>query len=151
MRRACLRAIDAWAARALTVEAMIRLLVARLLVALLPFGWWRNRLGGRPGDGVGDSRLVQRMAAHVERAGWRLAIRTACLPRAMALSWMLRRRRIEHVLAIAVRPQERRGEDDALHAWVCHGGEIMLGELPGPWHVVLRLGGDKDGQPGQSG
>jgi hypothetical protein len=61
----------------------------------------------------------------------------------MALSWILRRKRIGHCVVIAVRPAELRGTDDQLHAWVEVSGEIILGDLPGPWVETLRMG-DRD-------
>lgn len=80
------------------------------------------------------------MAGDVEWAAGRLPLPTKCLPRAMALSWMLRRRRIGHAVVIAVRPSQLRQSPDALHAWVEVEGEKILGDLPGPWIETARLG-----------
>ena len=65
---------------------------------------------------------------------------TVCLPRAMALSWMLRRRHIAHALVFAARPAERRDDEHALHAWVEVDGTKVIGDEPGPWIETLRLG-----------
>lgn len=62
-----------------------------------------------------------------------------CLPRAIALSRMLRRRGIAHRLVIAARPAGARNGADDLHAWIEMGGTIVLGELPGNWIQVLGL------------
>jgi hypothetical protein len=128
-------------ARAYTLRAMTLLILARLLIALVPFRIWRHRLGGtdwsRPGH---DPAKARRLAAQVERAATRLPLATKCLPRAMALSWLLRKRDTAHVLVLAVRSASaRRGTSD-LHAWIEVSGEILIGDLPGPWLRILELG-----------
>lgn len=113
--------------------------LAKLVVAGVPFKIWRRRLG--LGGNASPSELAEanHEAAHIERAAWRLPIGTACLPRAAALSWRLRQARIPHRVVLAVRPPDQRDDEDALHAWVEVGNEIVLGELPGPWHVTARF------------
>jgi hypothetical protein len=69
-----------------------------------------------------------------------LPVQTKCLPRAVALSWILRRRQIQHTLVFAVRPAGLRGSKDDLHAWVEVQGAKLIGDLPGPWLETLRLG-----------
>lgn len=131
---------DSLARKRLTLEAMGWLIVARLLVARVPMREWRNRLGMRQqSTGSSDETSAPLFAAHVERAAQRLPVATRCLARAMALSWMLRRRGIAHELVIALRPMDLRARADALHAWVEVGERIILGELPGSWSPVLRL------------
>jgi hypothetical protein len=110
---------------------------ARLLVAVVPFERWRGTLGCAAPS---ELAAAQRVAKLVEWAATRLPFDPQCLPRAMALSWMLRRRRLGHTVVIAVRPPEARGADDDLHAWVEVGSETIIGELPGPWVETLRLG-----------
>jgi hypothetical protein len=125
---------------------MAALAFARLLVAAVPFHHWRDRLGSRPSHPVAGPLPVdplaegQRLARQVERAAARLPFSTKCLPRAMALSWILRRKRIGHVLVFAVRPAGLRDGPDALHAWVEIEGVTVIGDLPGPWLETLRLG-----------
>jgi len=80
------------------------------------------------------------LAGDIEWAAKRLPFKTKCLPRAMALSWTLRERGIDHVVVFAVRPAETRGADSDLHAWVEVRGKTILGALPGPWVETLRLG-----------
>jgi hypothetical protein len=58
----------------------------------------------------------------------------------MALSWLLRKEGVHHVLVFAVRPVELRTPSDALHVWVEIEGVRVLGDLPGPWLETLRLG-----------
>jgi Transglutaminase-like superfamily len=120
---------------------MAALTFARLLVATMPFERWRGSLGGQKGARR-DASAAKRLAAHVDWAAGFLPFATQCLPRAMALSWMLRRRRIAHVLVFAARPERLRGSTDDLHAWVEIDGVRILGDIPGPWAEVLRLGGD---------
>jgi Transglutaminase-like superfamily len=116
---------------------MALLLLARSLIALVPLRYWRDRLGKHGPNS--DKARASRFAALVERAAWRLPLETKCLPRAMALSWMLRREAIGHCVTLALRPPDLRGSADMLHAWVELDGLIVLGELPGPWLVIHQL------------
>lgn len=113
--------------------------LARLIVAAVPLKVWRRRLGYIGSATASGLAEANREAAHIERAAWRLPIGTACLPRAVALSWRLRHARIPHRVVLAVRPPDQRENEDALHAWVEVGNEIVLGDLPGPWHVTARF------------
>ena len=111
------------------------------MIALVPFARWRDSLGGEAQPGKEESLADgQRLARHVESAARRLPFATPCLPRAMALSWLLRKRKIPHVLVFAARPTELRNRADALHAWVEVGDTKVIGDLPGPWLEMLRLG-----------
>ena len=126
-----------------TAAALAALCWARLVVAALPFGRWRDTLGGSSsGHASSATPDARRIAAHVEWAARLLPFSTKCLPRAMALSWLLRSRRIAHCVVFAVRPPELRGAADELHAWVAIAGETIIGELPGPWVETLRIGED---------
>jgi aryl-alcohol dehydrogenase-like predicted oxidoreductase len=119
---------------------MAALCWAKLLVAAVPFSWWRTGLGGRHASPIGTAE-ARDISAQVESAARRLPIETKCLTRAMALSWVLRRRQNAHTVVIAIRPSQLRQSPDALHAWVEVGGARVIGDLPGPWVEVLRLGG----------
>jgi hypothetical protein len=113
---------------------------ARLLVDRVALERWRESLG-LSADVTGEAAAAARaVAADVEWGAKRLPFETKCLPRAMAVSWMLRRNRIGHVVVFAVRPPELRGSDDTLHAWVEVAGEAIIGDLPGPWVETARLG-----------
>jgi hypothetical protein len=124
---------------------MATLSCAQLFVALLPFGWWRRHLG-LAADSNNSSPAAElqasgrRFARQVDRGAERLPMHSACLVRAMALSWILRAKEIPHVVVFAVRPSDMRQSADALHAWVEVHGNIVLGELSGPWLQTLRLG-----------
>ena len=122
---------------------MMALCAARLLVETTPFSWWRSRLGSTAdaaNPARADSEMARRLAADVEWAATRLPFETKCLPRAIALSWMLRRQGLAHAIVIAVRPADRRQSPDALHAWVETDGEKIIGDLPGPWIELLQIG-----------
>lgn len=136
---------DRWRSRLRTAAGMATLCLARLVIATLPFNWWRDWLGGLKKNGPAERGAADahRLAAHVEWAARLLPFPTKCLPRAMALSWILRSRRIDHCVVFAVRPAEQRGSDDQLHAWVEIGGERVIGDLPGPWVETLRLGASR--------
>ena len=122
---------------------MARLCWAQLLVRWIRFEQWRDTLGLNVGHGerTADPEMAaaRGLAADVEWAAKRLPFATKCLPRAMALSWMLRRLRIAHSVVIAVRPDQDRRSPDALHAWVEVGGERVTGDLPGPWIETARF------------
>lgn len=137
---------DLWRRRRRTGHAMALLVKARLLLLIVPFRRWRGSLGySESGPPLGTDAVslpaARHLASHVERAAWRLPFECKCLPRAMALSWMLQEEAVSHGVVIAVRPPDRRAEADALHAWVEVAGRIVLGELPGPWHEIYRTDG----------
>ena len=141
-----MRPAEAWRLRARTGQAMLVLCAARLAVGLIPFGWWRGTLGRIDGDPRGTAgpeaiRQARRLAAHVERAATRLPFAAKCLPRAMALAWLLQGTGVPYTLKLAVRPAAQRGRIDDLHAWVECEGAIVIGELPGPWIITLILRG----------
>lgn len=127
----------------MTLRLMAALCRARLLIAFVPFRRWKSALGGdgRPAIKTNSDLLVgERLARQVEGAAKRLPLETKCLPRAMVLSWMLRRRDIPHAIVFAVRPQQQRKSADTLHAWVEVAGLKVIGDLPGEWIETLRLG-----------
>lgn len=138
---------EAWRLRRLTLEAMLRLCAARLLVRLVPLRLWRGRLGqlapaatgtAEPADTAAAAQ-ARRLALHVERAAARLPFQTKCLPRAIALARMLQARRQPYALRIATLPAHERGGSNDLHAWVEVNGVKVIGDLPGNWVVIVNL------------
>ena len=127
--------------RLLVAEALALLVLARLLVAGPPLGWWRRWLGPVSAVARADSPAVgdRQLARAVERATQHLSGGAKCLPRAMALHWMLRRRQRPSQLVIAVLPGQVRGGVDDLHAWIETGGEILIGELDQPFRPIARF------------
>lgn len=115
---------------------------ARVLVAWVRFERWRDSLGlaTEPAEPQAPTSRASFLVAAVERAARRLPFETKCLPRAMALSWMLRRERVPHDVVVAVRPANQRGSDDDLHAWIEVASAKILGDLPGPWVETFRTG-----------
>ncbi len=144
------------AAKATALEAALFLLLARLLVAHVPMRRWRRWLvtaeapapTGRPaadshvascaGDPEGPAlagehpagaprrRLPRRVARIVRRVARHVPFPAVCLPQAMALQWMLRRRGVSSRLVFGTR---RKAQDSGLdfHAWLTVGGECVIG------------------------
>src|SRR5688500_11171209 len=105
---------DKWRSRLRTARAMALLCRARLLVELVPFARWSGSLGLTAGEEPATDRAgeARRAADYVEWAARLLPFETKCLPRAMALSWILRRADIPHAVLFAVRPMQGRGSID---------------------------------------
>ena len=118
---------------------MALLAAARLLITYVRFDRWRSRLGLAGIASPAQQAAAQRLGRHVERAADRLPGTSKCLPQAVALSWMLRARRIPHNLVMMVRPAAARGGSDDLHAVIRCGNHIVLGNIPGPWIETLAL------------
>ncbi len=135
---------SAWQGRAATAEAAILLVVARLLIARVGFGRWRAALGQAvmpPSAGAPDGHHpgngeARRLAASVMRAAARVPGESKCLAQAIALQWMLRRRKLGATLIIGARPHQRRGGLTDLHAWVVRCEEILIGESDEPHHPI---------------
>jgi hypothetical protein len=134
-----LLAAESWRLRLRTLEAMAWLVVARMMVSLVPLPRWRQHFGLGGDVRPGDAAAARQCARHVDRAAMRLPFECKCLPRAMALSRILRRRGVAHRLTIAVKPMSERAGRDDLHAWIDVGGERVIGDLPGPWASILAL------------
>jgi len=136
---ACLPS-ERWQSRLRTAQALGALTLAQIVVEFLPFERWRKRIGGMKEATASNLDSSRRIAAHVDWAARLLPFDTKCLPRAMALSWLLRRKRLGHIVVIAVRPEELRPSRDALHAWVQVGEVKIMGDLAGPWIEAFRNG-----------
>lgn len=120
-----------------TLRAMAALALARICIRILPFSRWRGSLGEPAEDPVALAHVrpeaneqelaeARALARRVERAASRLPGESKCLPKAMALQWMLHRRSIPSRLVIAVLRQQ--GERaDAYHAWVECGADMVIG------------------------
>jgi len=111
------------------VEAMVLLVLAKALVHHVPLRWWRGSLGriGGAASGSNDMVSVRRVVRAVLRATEQLSGDYVCLPRAMAVQWMLRRRGHPSSLVFGILPGEQRGDIHALHAWVECGDETVIG------------------------
>ena len=131
--------LERWQSRARTGEAIAELLLAQITIRMIPVRRWPGRFGLAQDGLPGNCKTSTTLARHVERGAQRLPLTSRCLPQALALSRMLKRRRIGHQLVIAVRPASRCNRTRELHAWIEQDGRVVLGELPGPWLPVLRL------------
>lgn len=118
------------------------LLLARLLVLLVPMRYWLGSLGtirentvstSEPVSGAKVPKELRAVVSAVERAAVRLPVPVRCLPRAMAVQWMARRRDLASVLIIGI---ERDGPTP-LHAWVEWEAVTVIGRLPGHAFVPL--------------
>ena len=127
--------------RWLVFEAALLLALANALVRGVRFRYWRYWLGrvetpDGPRPAPGPHRQDERLAAAVERAAARLPFVSKCLPRAMALHWMLLRRHRASILVMAILPGTARGTLDDLHAWVEADGRILVGASELPYKVI---------------
>ena len=137
-----------WRIHAQLFEAAVLLVVSRLLVNFVRFGRWRDALGhvllpARTGvtdeECRGSGPPERHLSRVVDRAASRLPFEYRCLPRAMALHWMLTRRGKPTILVIGVLPGSRRGHLDDLHAWVELDGDVLIGASPEPYAILVRL------------
>jgi len=117
--------------------------IAKGLVAWVPFAFWRASLGEvveRPAAMAGTpGPRLRSVVAAVRRAVARAPFPVKCLPQAMALQWMLRRRGLGSVLTVGTLPKAGRGTLDDLHAWVTVAGRICLGQSERGYVPVLHL------------
>lgn len=111
---------------------MILLLLARLLILFVPLRRWRSSLGrvAPSPAGTSVSLIHNRVARAVLRATSWLPGDYVCLPRAMAVQWMLRRRGQPSALVFGVLPEHASGDLHALHAWVEVGDVVIMGADP---------------------
>jgi len=137
------------------LEALLFLLSARFLTVILPLRVWR-KLVGTPSmeaarnastklasSSLAESDLAPdeayRLAMTVRQTSVRLPIEMTCLPQAMALFWMLKRRGYGDVklhLGVAASSEER----FAAHAWLTLGGITVIGETDMAFHPLIALG-----------
>lgn len=111
---------------------MALLLLARVLILLVPLRRWRGSLGrvAPAPSGTSVNIVHRRVVRAVLRATSWLPGDYVCLPRAMAVQWMLRRRGQSSALVFGVLPEHASGDMHALHAWVEVGGEVIVGADP---------------------
>ena len=135
------------AVKVMALEAVLLLLLARLLVKYVPMRRWRNRLataeesGGPPPDG---RRMGRKVARVIRRVAWHVPFRAVCLPQAMAAQWMLRRRGISSRLFFGARrrpetapSRDRPASGMDFHAWLTVGDACVLGGAERDTYVAL--------------
>ena len=122
-----------------TLGAMLYLTKARFVVRFLAFSRWRGSLGtllemprdqacSSPPPDLDATSISQAraIARRVERAANRLPGESKCLPKAMALQWMMQRAGLPSRLVIAIHRYER-ASNDTYHAWVEVSQEMLIG------------------------
>lgn len=138
-----------WRNRFAVAEALCLLIFAKFLVRVVRLGIWRSTLGDLIDGGLPASQVdapahniaptktfaeASRLARSVFRASGRIPGYTKCLPRAVALQWMLKRRAIaSHLIIAALKPTATAeetasdGKPDPFHAWVERDGNMLIG------------------------
>ena len=139
------------AAKATALEAAAALLVARLLVKHVRMRRWRRWLilVEAPGPDAPKRRLSRRTARILRRIARHAPFSAVCLPQAMALQWMLRRRGVASRLIFGAR---RSAEDAGLdfHAWLTVGGRCVIGGGEIETFAALPPVEDAEPQPGRT-
>lgn len=123
-----------WSDRALAVESLAMLAVARLLVKTTSGKHLMSRMGEAAGlaaespaahdevqMAVGEGAQVGAMVERVARFTW---WRSMCLEKALAGKWMLRRRGIPSTMYVGM---ARQGQEFVAHAWLVGEGRILTG------------------------
>ncbi|HEX8122860.1 MAG TPA: lasso peptide biosynthesis B2 protein [Solirubrobacteraceae bacterium] len=128
-----------WSDRAVLVEAVACLALARAAVRALPFRVLAARLGARDGDSGGDVRSAEarRVAWMIGAAAPRTPWRSKCLEQAIAGKLMLRRRGVPSTMYLGV----KRDPFEA-HAWLRAGGATVLGGAGAERFAVLASFGE---------
>ena len=134
---------ELWSGRRRTSRAMAEILRAKWLITRSPIADWRHQIGLSQSEPIDDGTMqeAQIWANHVDRAARRLPIGAKCLPQSIALSRILNELKIAHRVVIAHQRETLASQEnpDKLHAWVEVGAAKVLGDLPGNWHVILRM------------
>jgi hypothetical protein len=115
--------------RGLSIEAVITLGIARLLVLCVPIRWI-TRLLERPASRAPlniapTDEIVREVGWAVRAAAPKTPWKSACLPQALAGKWMLARRGIHGTIRLGVAKNASGGLE--AHAWLYSGGVILTG------------------------
>ncbi len=129
------------------LEAAIRLSFAQILVSTLPYSWWSHTLGmhvethSELEQPTSDPTSVQTVVWAIETASRYLPWSPVCLPRAMAMKWMLGRRDVNSVLCIGILMNALKLDKDAnLHAWLTVGSDTVSGaDADGDFKLIARF------------
>lgn len=136
-----------WRHRLRVAEAALLLLLAREIVARMPFDRWRRWFGTAASPTEPHSAALdpastlrgRRVARAVGQAAYHLPGDFKCLPQAMAVCWMLRRRAIPASMVFGVADARSRGSLHDLHAWVSSGSDVIIGKGEKIHNPVLIL------------
>lgn len=115
--------------RAISIEAVVTLGVARLLALTVPIRWIARRLERQatlPHPQPGEAgHIVREVGWAVRAAAPRTPWKSACLAQALAGKWMLGRRGVDSTIRLGV-AKDADGNLQA-HAWLCAGDAILTG------------------------
>ncbi|MGH9602340.1 MAG: lasso peptide biosynthesis B2 protein [Terriglobales bacterium] len=124
---------DQW----LLMKAAGNLSWTSLGLRLLPFSYWRQRMGDAT-----SAPAEQTPARPAERIAWAVGVAAGyvpgatCLVQALVARSMLERKGLAALVRIGVRGREASGLE--AHAWLVLGDQIILGDSPGCPHVPLE-------------
>lgn len=130
-----------WEERRAAFEAAAALLSARILVALVPLRYWRNRCVPAStltsGSALADRerKSVALVRRSIKRVMRNAPLDFICLPQALAARWMLERRGIASELRIGA--LHKASEIRNLHAWLHAGGDFVTGDCNLADYAVL--------------
>lgn len=129
--------------RRLLLAAALRLVVARLLLSTIGVGRTRRWLARKNATRI-DRNAAEVIAQAATRVAPHLPLRTNCLDRAVALSWLLASRNLAADLRLGV----RKNEDASLgaHAWVEHDDVVLLDDSAAhfvPLDAPMLASGDR--------
>lgn len=116
--------------RRLLAEAAVTLAAVKVMLLAVPFDRWRHLLENPPENVAPQTPTA--VSKEVARAVSLLSRYSAgsltCLPQALAVRSMMRRRGLHCQLRVGV----ARARDAGIraHAWVVYDGEVIIGRLP---------------------
>ncbi len=115
--------------RGISIEAVVALGVARLLVLTVPIRWIAGRLEqqerGLPVSPAAAEEIAREVGWAVRAAAPKTPWKSACLAQALAGKWMLGRRGVRGTIRLGV-AKDADGNLEA-HAWLCIGERILTG------------------------
>lgn len=122
----------------LLMKAVARLTWTSIGLRILPFSYWRHRLGDAT-DATTTPPGVSKQSA--ERIAWAVGVAAAyvpgatCLVQALVARSMMLGQGFPAQVRIGVRPGETSRME--AHAWLVVDGQVVLGDSPGCPHTVL--------------
>ena len=123
-----------------SVEAMVLVLYAKVLIASLPPRRWRSHIGPFSQDAEisQDVATIRRVRLAIQRALANVPGSPNCLPQALAARWMLERRGIAGRLYIGT--QRSDAAAPPFHAWLKVGDEWVTGLCDESAYFLLEAG-----------
>lgn len=123
-----------WSHKGLLIGTGLLLGLLRFGLLILPYRWVTSCLDRtsivKKGVGTGDMSSLTHLTWATQAMGRRMLGDKPCLPQALALQWLLRRRCIRTELHIGVRRQGEHKLD--AHAWLEKEGQVIIGGRQSP-------------------